>query len=193
MSLEDLRLVYSALGEIYGVSTPFSQLQRDVENEALMETRTESDAELHLALSETPCLRNDEDETRDANVHSEVQDSGRMKETDVPELQNDTQQVSEEEVRDTDVHAQPQNNTQQDSDRGKKDTVVSGQQHRPVRSRYAGMTVSRLVVEDDSQASEDETQEDVTAPDEESTQIIIISPDKPSPRTRSNRYDNEHC
>ncbi|XP_056604389.1 telomeric repeat binding factor a isoform X3 [Triplophysa dalaica] len=195
LSLESLRLVYSKLSEMYGVSTPFSQLQRDVENEALMESRTQSDAELHLALSETPLERfhtqqNSEEEVRDTGVHPELHDSNGMKETDVQELQNDMQRDSEEQVRDAEVHPDLQNDTQQDSDRGKRNTDVSGEQRCPVRSLYAGMTVSRLVLEDDSQASEDDTQVDTTAQEEESTQIDIISPDRPSPQTRSHRRTN---
>ncbi|KAA0721498.1 Telomeric repeat-binding factor 2 TTAGGG repeat-binding factor 2 [Triplophysa tibetana] len=214
LSLENLRLVYSKLSEMYGVSTPFSQLQRDVENEALVGNTTQSEAELHLALSETPLERihtQKEEEVRDTGVHPELNDSNGMKETDVQELQNDTQPDSEELVtdtnahldlqndtqldsevlvRDTDVHPELQNDTQQDSDRGKRNTDVSGEQCCPVRSLYAGMTVSRLVLEDDSQASEDDTQVDMTAQEEESTQIDIISPDRPSPQTRSQRLVN---
>lgn len=174
---------------MYGVSTPFSQLQLDVENEALMENTTQSDAELHLALSETPLERIDtqpdsEEDERDTDVHPELRDSDGVKETNVQELQDHTQQDSEEEeaaARDTDVRAEPQNDTQQDSDRRKKNTDVSREQRSPERSLYAGMTVSRLVQEDDSQASEDETQ------------INIISPDRPPPQTRSYRYDDERC
>ncbi|XP_057180311.1 telomeric repeat-binding factor 2-like isoform X3 [Triplophysa rosa] len=174
VSLENLRLVYGKLSEMYGVSTPFSQLQRDVENEALMENRTQSDAELHLALSETPLekigtQRDSEEEVRGTGVHPELHDSNRMKETDVQELQNDTQL---------------------DSDRGEKNTDVSGEQRCPVRSLYTGMTVSRLVLEDDSQASEEDTQVDTMAQEEESTQINIISPDRPSPQKRSHRRIN---
>ncbi|XP_051747519.1 telomeric repeat binding factor a isoform X3 [Ctenopharyngodon idella] len=47
--------------------------------------------------------------------------------------------------------------------------------------RYAGMTISRLVMEDDSQLSEDDSQNDVTAAEEE-TQISGGPPDRPSPQ-----------
>ncbi|XP_067248639.1 telomeric repeat binding factor a isoform X2 [Chanodichthys erythropterus] len=49
--------------------------------------------------------------------------------------------------------------------------------HKP----YAGMTISRLVMEDDSQLSEDDSQNDVTAAEEE-TQINGVPPDRPSPQ-----------
>ncbi|ROL51239.1 Telomeric repeat-binding factor 2 [Anabarilius grahami] len=49
--------------------------------------------------------------------------------------------------------------------------------HKP----YAGMTISRLVMEDDSQLSEDDSQNDVTAAEEE-TQINGGPPDRPSPQ-----------
>ncbi|XP_065146151.1 telomeric repeat binding factor a isoform X2 [Paramisgurnus dabryanus] len=152
VSLQNLRLVYSKLSEVYGVSVPFSQLQQEVENKALLEYKRQTDTELHLVLSETQPESNDTD-----------QDSERMK--------------------DVEVHLELQNNREQDSE-AVKDMEVPGEQCAPVQPRYNGMTISRLVLEDDSQVSENESQDDVMAQDEESTQI---TPVRSSPRTQSGR------
>ncbi|XP_039526146.1 telomeric repeat-binding factor 2-like isoform X2 [Pimephales promelas] len=121
VSLQRVRQVYGELCEECGVSVPFSRLLEEVELEAQQPSRESPEAELHLALSETP-----------------MEPAERL----------------------------------------------CALEPRVTLRRYTGMTISRLVTEEDSQPSGDDSQ-DISqisgcAPLQRSPQRLIIHSDPES-------------